>query len=52
VGAEVVLHEHNLFGLEKMCIRQIPEHVGEIDSGKIKGGGTRVAAVLDVLPGQ
>jgi hypothetical protein len=33
VGAEVVLHEHNLLGLRKMCIGQIPEQVGEIDGG-------------------
>jgi hypothetical protein len=33
VGVEVVLHEHNLLGPRKICIGQIPEHVGEIDSG-------------------
>ena len=33
MGAEVVLHQHNLLGPGKMCIGQIPEHVGEIDGG-------------------
>jgi transposase-like protein len=32
VGVEVVLHQHDLLGLRKICIGRIPENVGEIDS--------------------
>ena len=37
MGVEVVFHEHDLRGSGKMCIGQVPEHVGEIHGGVVVG---------------